>query len=292
MTDVDISSITPVDIRPQSDSLDIGTLNFNESFRSQTANSAQELSNTTVTKRSGVEPSRDYRVSLRSSRRISRLVDIGLNKPLIFKVTPDFTENRQVNYKTMDPVHMPGNIHVYGNTSSRTFQISNARLFSSTPQEASENMEFVHRLRGWTMPFFGRSNTQSFATNSEGNTADFVNLSSSKFDDDFINRPPGGASAPEVLGLPPEVLLLTGYAPQADFAIESGRVPTNIFKVPVVISNLVIPYPSDIDYIPTMDGQPFPRIITIDLQLTETHSPREYERFSLSEYRNGVLHGF
>jgi len=265
---------------------------------SRGAPTPQEPDEASVSKGSSASP-KDYRISLRSSRRISRLIDVAINKPLIFKVTPDFTENRQVNYKTMDPVHLPGNIHVFGSTSSRTFQISNAKLISNTPEEATENMAFIQRLRGWTMPFFGNSNTSSFATTPEGNIIEpNVDLKNSFFNiDNFLadkpaTQPPGGAAGPEVLGLPPEVLLLTGYAPNVDFNVQSGKLPTNVYRVPVVITNLVIPYPAEVDYVPTINNQPFPRIITIDVQLTETHSPQEYERFSLSEYRTGVLNGF
>lgn len=290
--DLDISSL---DFNPQRrpdkfTPFQSGTTILNENTSRRRANTAQSVDQPVA--RNLSSGPQDYRISLRSSKRIARIVDIGLSKPLIFKVTPDFVENRQVNHKTMDPVHMPGNIHVYGNTSSRTFQLSNIKLFSSTPTEATENMASLHKLRGWCMPFFGRSNTQSFSRTQSGNKVDFNDLNSFFNIDNFLNQPPGGGSAPEVLGLPPEVLLLTGYAPNSDFGISTGRVPTNIYRVPVVISNLTIPYPSDVDYIPTLDNQPFPRLITLDIQLTETHSPQEYERFSLSEFRNGVLDGF
>ena len=55
-----------------------------------------------------------------------------------------------------------------------------------------------------------------------------------------------------------------------------------------------IPYPSDVDYIPTDDENPtpMPTIMTLDITLIETHSPTEYENFSLDDYRIGNLIGF
>ena len=86
------------------------------------------------------------------------------------------------------------------------------------------------------------------------------------------------------MGAPPAVLFLTAYA--------SSTLRGNIYKIPTVITNLTIPYPSEVDYIQTLGGQPFPTIMTIDIQLTEVHAPSEYEAFSLEHFRNGDLTGF
>ena len=77
----------------------------------------------------------------------------GLGVP--FHVTPDFIENRNVNYKTLDPTHMPGQILVYGGTAARTFQISNVKFISRTQEEASKTLRYLNMLRGWAMPYFG-----------------------------------------------------------------------------------------------------------------------------------------
>ena len=89
------------------------------------------------------------------------------------------------------------------------------------------------------------------------------------------------------LGSPPAVLLLDAYS-----AGPGEAAPGNLFNIPVVIQSLSIPYPTDVDYIPTQDGIPFPRIMTLDIQLVETQSPADYENFDLYAFRTGQLRGF
>lgn len=170
---------------------------------------------------------------------------------VFFRVTPDLIENRNVNYKTMDPVHLPGNILTYQNTSPRTFSINNIKVISRTSQEAEDNLKLLNILRGWTMPVFGKT--------------------------------PGNTSEP--LGSPPELLHLSAYS--------SSQRKGNLWRIHCVMTQLSIPYPSDVDYINTKtDNVPFPTIMTIDMMLTETHSPSEYSRFNIKDYREGNLYNF
>jgi len=226
-----------------------------------------------------------YTKSLNARNRTAR-TDI-----VVFDVTPDITESRNVEYKTMQPIHMPGQIFVYGSTNSRTFSLSAVKLVSRTVTEATENMRRVWNLRGWTMPHFGaRSSTlkiSDFRRTMEG-------LSGTE--DDPYAPPNKRQQAQERVGQPPQVLLLSAYADVPD-EVHAGSwtrsTPTNIHNVPVVIQSLSIPYPSDVDYIPTNTGQPFPRVMIIDIQLLETRAPREFsEGFSIQDYREGILRGF
>lgn len=190
------------------------------------------------------------KVKLVSSRDSSKLV--------VFEVTPDIMENRNVNYKNYDPVHAPGSIHSYSNSPSRTFSLSGVRLPSRTPQEATKNIVKLNILRSWTMPNFGASDSTH-------------------------------------LGAPPEVLFLTAYS--------SSDRRSNIYNIPVVITNLSIPYPSDVDYIGSGEinrppyssvakGTPFPTLMNIDIVLSEVHSPADYSRFSLQQFKDGNMDGF
>ena len=114
----------------------------------------------TISKASDVE--NQYKVRLSVANRytgMSQDIQELRNRQVTFNVTPDVTENRNITYKTLDPLHMPGQIMVYGGTSSRTFQISNVRLVSRTTKEATENMQTLHMLRSWAMPYFGNSST-------------------------------------------------------------------------------------------------------------------------------------
>lgn len=99
------------------------------------------------------------------------------------------------------------------------------------------------------------------------------------------------ARAQKFLGAPPDVLFLTAYSDARDMGGKLDRV-TNIFRIPVVITGLSFTFPNDVDYIPTVEGQPFPIMMSVSLSLAETHSPREYEKFDIFKYRDGLLPGF
>jgi hypothetical protein len=94
-----------------------------------------------------------------------------------------------------------------------------------------------------------------------------------------------------MLGAPPEVLKLSAYSNATN---ENGILNkmTNISAVPVVILSLNYTYTDDVDYIPTIQGQPFPIVMTLSISLAESHSPQELEYFDIYKYRAGQLPGF
>jgi len=239
-----------------------------------------------------------YKVKLRVATQYTGMasdVREDRRRTVQFQVTPDVTENRNVNYKTLDPLHMPGQIYVYGGTSSRTFQLSSIRLISRTTKEATDNMRTLHLLRSWTMPYFGNSSTLSAKQKINRADSNYNSSVQSAANDNPESRMGMGM---ELLGAPPDVLLLSAYSPSGDYVTPGGNstkrrmTATNIHNIPVVITNLTIPYPADVDYIPTEDNQPMPRMMTIDIQLAETHSPQEYNNFSLQDFRKGTLVNF
>ena len=210
---------------------------------------------------------------------------------IAFDVVPDVNETRSVEYKSMNPIHMPGTIYAYGHTSSRLFGINNARFISRTPLEAAYNLAKLNVLRSWTMPYFGQAK------------------------DELVGSPPDvlgfwafalGPSAAPVSGAEGDAPLQTG---ETGADIKRIRA-THIHNVPTVMHNLQITYPSDIDYIPTAAktftfgsgphqftvdieaGVPMPTIMTSDIQLFETHSPSEFNKFDLRKYRTGDLNQF
>jgi len=216
---------------------------------------------------------------------------VSRNRRVVFDVTPDLVETRNVNYKSLDPVHTPGQIYVYGNTSSRTFNLSNVRLISRTKEEAEENLKRLQILRTWTLPVFGQSTLDVTERGERKLRADnpgyFTPFSSEEERVFFLGE--------EMLGAPPDVIFLSAYSDTPTGgrpASQSGFQLEHIRRVPVVLQQLSIPYPSDVDYIPTTSGVPMPTIMTIDMVLLETHSPREYSKFSLQNYRKGILKGF
>lgn len=189
---------------------------------------------------------------------------------VIFEATPEFTESRTVNYRNIDPVHAPGAIYMYAMTNARTFSVQ-AKLVSRSVNEATRNLAYIQYLRTWSMPVFGTVNQQTAA--------------------------PGEG----ILGAPPALLLLTAYSqgnPGAQAVTATvpdttgSPVPAignNIYQVPVIITGLDIPYPSDVDYIPTINNIPVPTVVTVSVSLVEAHSPRAYSKFSLQDFKAGNL---
>lgn len=219
----------------------------------------------------------------------ARLVSSVLStRSVVFDASPDITETRNVNYKALDPQHMPGTIQVFTGTSARAYQLSGIRLVSRTPQEADKTMRILNILRGWTVPYFGDSSTINQMNAEErrqfelsgGATAEHLNQRDFRW---HYGR--------EMLGAPPEVLYFSAYSNSQIGATNRNR-PSNIHRIPVVINMLTISYPTDVDYIHTTYGVPVPIIRTVDIGLTETHSAREYERFNIHQYRTGRLPNF
>ena len=220
-----------------------------------------------------------YKVKLRSQ--VSRQV-------VSFDVVPDVNETRSVEYKSMNPIHMPGTIYAYGHTSSRLFGINNARFISRTPEEAAFNLARLNILRSWTMPYFGNSNEELI-----GSPPDVLS---------FYAFSVGPSSEP----LSDNSSQNTTNPTQSSDGITRRSRPTHIHNIPVVIYNLQVTYPSDLDYIPTAAatfkignesieieaGVPMPTIMATDIQLYETHSPSEFNNFSLEQYRKGRLDFF
>lgn len=189
-----------------------------------------------------------------------RLKSLSNKAVVAFRVSPDINETRNAAYKTIDPIHMPGAIQIFTHSSPRTWSLSGIKLVSRNGLEAEENLATINQLRSWMMPFFGATDTAGKGT--------------PQYESDL-------------LGAPPEVLEFTAYSDKGKMGI------TNIRKIPTVMTNLSIPYPTDVDYIETaLTKQPFPTVMSIDIILVETHSPKEFGEFDLIKFRNGELEGF
>ncbi len=220
---------------------------------------------------------------------------------VVFHASPEITESRVVNYKAVEPVHMPGNFQAYNNSSSRTFSISAIKLFSRTPEEASMNLAKINQLRGWTVSKFGISANQATPivnpdkvdqTNSTDVLSNYGASAETRLENEYkyygqsprtySNNTSGQAIVDTTLiGLPPAVIELSAYS--------NAKHRGNIYRIPCVITNLSIPYPTDVDYIPTSEGTPFPAIMTISIELIEVHSPNEYQNFNIVNFRRGEL---
>ena len=229
-------------------------------------------------------PTLEYRVKLKNANDASDNVT--------FVVSPDLMEARSVNYKTVDPVHAPGQIYAFVNSSSRTFNLSGVKLVSRTQEEAQNNLIHLWRLRAWTLPAFGkdpitpdqRDNREVLEDQARRTPTDPAKIGRRRR---LLEEKHGGFGT-DLRGSPPNVLLLSAYAHTGHL----GQAVGHINNVPVVITSLNIPYPSDVDYFPTTQGVPMPTLMTIDITLAETHSPKEYENFSLTDFKAGILRGF
>ena len=141
------------------------------------------------------------------------------------------------------------------------------------------------------MPAFGKSTLTDSQRNTRELAATSIASKRARGDIEGANRLSKslqGSVGSENRGRPPSVLLLSAYAIDGG----EGAVLQHISRVPVVITNISFPYPSDVDYIPTLSGVPMPAIMTIDMTLAETHSAREYENFSFGSFKTGQLPGF
>jgi hypothetical protein len=132
------------------------------------------------------------------------------------------------------------------------------------------------------MPNFGKGIPVNGQAQSDQN--DTLNETSPSVREMIRQMSDSGNTLP-FLGAPPPILRLTAY---------TGGGIGHIRNVPVLITQMSIPYPSDTDYIPTAEANPtpMPTIMTIDIQLTEAHSPNEFERFDLQDFKTGKLSGF
>jgi hypothetical protein len=163
---------------------------------------------------------------------------------------------------------------------------------------------YLQVLRSWQMPYFGASSTISSGfsaarTKLQPNTE--VPLTAHERQANAIRR--GKAEGIELLGAPPDVLYLYAYSTQANDSrlVNYG---VNINRVPVVLTSLDITYPDDVDYLPTFangasatgawdeTSEPFPIKMDVNISLMETHSPGEYERFNLAQYKQGKMTNF
>lgn len=214
-------------------------------------------------------------------------------KAVVFDVTPELSEARNVMYKMYDPVHAPGQILVYQGTQARRFQLTQIKLVSRSPQEASINLGKLWIMRSWTLPVFGQTSENPRLDRAREeqlrSTGPYSNDRIRQLVDDI-----GLENSRSYLGAPPPVLLLSAYSRLGVGSSVGTNSIGHLKKVPVVIESLNINYPTDVDYIPTegSDPTPMPTIMTVDISLVESHSPSEYEGFNLQKFRRGELEGF
>lgn len=171
---------------------------------------------------------------------------------VIFTNMPDVTETRSIGYEPVAPPQSPGAFLKYKGTDPVQWAV-NAVLTCRTTDEATINLQIINRLRGWSMPYFGENTKIEYPTK---------------------------------LGAPPPVLTFAGWRAQM------------VGPVPVVITSLSWSFPQDVDYIPARELEeighygsgkliPFPTVMRVAIQLTESFSTSQMNGFDLNSFKAG-----
>lgn len=84
-------------------------------------------------------------------------------------------------------------------------------------------------------------------------------------------------STARLLGAPPPILTLSAYG------------PAMIGPTKCVLTSYDWSFDNALDYIPTINGNPFPVLLDISLSLVESWSPNEYSNFNLVKFKMGDL---
>lgn len=168
---------------------------------------------------------------------------------VIFPYTPTITGlSHNVSYTAIDMVHSNQEYYAYKNTEALKLTIS-GQFTAANYREARYMLAVMHFLRSCTKMRFGTGEPEA------------------------------------TRGLPPPVLLLSGYGPY-------------IFNdLPVIITNVTFEYPNNVDMVPVMgkvNGQDqalawVPVLQNISVSLTEQNTPARSREFKFSDYVNGNL---
>jgi hypothetical protein len=178
-----------------------------------------------------------------------QLTEIGgeNNEAVVFLNMPDIAESRTVEYEAVAPPQSPAAFQKYKGTASVQWTL-NATLTSRTTEEASINLLFMNRLRGWTMPYFGDR-----SSGANGNR----------------------------LGAPPPVLELKGWRKQM-----VGPVPVVITSLNWTFPQDVDYIPAN-ELGGGEKLIPFPTVLKVSITMVETFSTGQMNSFDLDEFRMG-----
>lgn len=230
-----------------------------------------------------------------------------IGKRVEFDAAPVIVESGSVNYDSVELIHGPTSYQMYRSTPARTFSLGSVKLFSRTPTEARNNLKKLATLRSWRMPYFGNTDSSLRFQSSESGTPETFMSDKIPTASDIVEYTRFQNSLNSLktrLGAPPEVLLFSAYSPSNSTEQGFPRLGLrgNIDSIPVVLTSLRIEYPDDVAYVRSLSistsdldpfgNTPFPTIMTIGIELTETHSPAEVNKFNLANYEAGILEGF
>lgn len=75
----------------------------------------------------------------------------GQHEFVAFKVQPELSESKSVNYIEISEIRSPGSIMVFIGSPARNFSME-VKLISRSIEEAQQNFRILHTLKGWSMP--------------------------------------------------------------------------------------------------------------------------------------------
>lgn len=134
-----------------------------------------------------------------------------------FRVMPEVVESRTAEYEAIAPPQFPSAFQKYKGTSSTQWTV-NATLTCRTEKEATDNLDTLNILRGWTMPFFGSKTAEQF---------------------------------PQKLGAPPPVLKFSGWRAQMVGPVQvvitslNWNFPQDVDYIPARGKNgVAVPFPT------------------------------------------------
>jgi len=165
---------------------------------------------------------------------------------VVFPYTPNIQISHDVNYGTYDLTHTNYQPHYYVNSTNPTLSMS-AQMTAQTFEEAAYTAAAIQ--------FFKSCTKMSFGTSKRGNLA-----------------------ASDRSGMPPPVLILSGYG------------GLNIENVPVIIKNFSYTLPEDVDYITFQSGgqnHSVPTSVMISLSFGVQQNPEKMKNFDLDGYKTG-----
>lgn len=165
---------------------------------------------------------------------------------IIFKIMPDIVENRNVDYEAVAPAQSPSAFQKYKGTQPTQWTI-NATFVCRTTGEATQNLNYINTLRGWTMPYFGVKTGQRYLSK---------------------------------LGAPPPVLILSGYRGRMIGPVPvvmtglNWNFPQDVDYIPAtdIYGGKVIP---------------FPTVMKVSINLVESWSTEQMNGFDLHAFRTG-----
>lgn len=190
-----------------------------------------------------------------------KLTEVWSNLQVPFVVMPEIVESRSVEYEAVAPPQSPSAFQKYKGTSNTQWTI-NATLMCRTIDEATDNLIYLNRLRGWTMPFFGSK--------------------LSNYGQDWASR----------IGAPPPILVLEGWRQNMlgpTYVVITSlnwNFPRDVDYIPAYEIDT-----QDNGEIIVLNGKkpdvPFPTVMQLQIQLVEAFSTDQVNGFDLAKFRAG-----